>query len=165
MSVFLNQLERLKPIDFRLSISLKLSGFNKDGNFFAKVTKKDIEPFLESLKSDALSEGNVYKMHFHYHVMHAKKQVNSDIEKTIRENVRRTSMVFDEKAKNVVDFRKVDRVIERDNVFGGDDDMTKEYKTEKDDVFSPYVIYALNPKRPKNPNNNKSERAVRLFVF
>ena len=157
MSVFLNQLERLKPIDFRLSISLKLSGFNKDGNFFAKVTKKDIEPFLESLKSDALSEGNVYKMHFHYHVMHAKKQVNSDIEKTIRENVRvEHEWSSTRKAKNVVDFRKVDRVIERDNVFGGDDDMTKEYKTEKDDVFSPYVIYALNPKRPKNPNNNKA---------
>ena len=45
MSVFLNQLERLKPIDFRLSISLKLSGFNKDGNFFAKSRRKTSNRF------------------------------------------------------------------------------------------------------------------------
>ena len=47
-----------KPIDFRVSVSLKLSGFHRDGNFLAKVTKRDIEPFLETVKSDALSEGD-----------------------------------------------------------------------------------------------------------
>ena len=33
---------RTKPIDFYLSVSLKLSGFHRDGNFLAKVTKRDI---------------------------------------------------------------------------------------------------------------------------
>ena len=146
-----------KPIDFRVSVSLKLSGFHRDGNFLAKVTKRDIEPFLETVKSDALSEGDVYKMHFHYHVMHARKEVNLEVEKAIQENVRvEREWSSTSKAKNTVDFRKVDGIIEKDNVFGGDDDMTKVYKTEKDDVFSPYVIYALNPRRPKNPNDNKA---------
>lgn len=146
-----------KPIDFRLSVSLKLVGFNRDGNFLAKVTKRDIEPFLETVKSDALSEGEIYKMHFHYHVMHARKEVNLEVEKAIQENVRvEREWSSTSKAKNTVDFRKVDGIIEKDNVFGGDDDMTKVYKTEKDDVFSPYVIYALNPRRPKNPNDNKA---------
>ena len=146
-----------KPIDFRLSVSLKLSGFHRDGNFLAKVTKRDIEPFLETVKSDVLSEGEIYKMHFHYHVMHARKEVNLEVEKAIQENVRvEREWSSTSKAKNTVDFRKVDGIIEKDNVFGGDDDMTKEYKTEKDDVFSPYVIYALNPRRPKNPNDNKA---------
>ena len=53
-----------KPIDFRLSVSLKLSGFHRDGNFLAKVTKQDIEPFLETVKSDVLSEGEIYKCTF-----------------------------------------------------------------------------------------------------
>ena len=146
-----------KPIDFRVSVSLKLSGFHRDGNFLAKVTKRDIEPFLETVKSDALSEGEIYKMHFHYHVMHARKEVNLEVEKAIQENVRvEREWSSTSKAKNTVDFRKVDGIIEKDNVFGGDDDMTKVYKTEKDDVFSPYVIYALNPRRPKNPNDNKA---------
>jgi hypothetical protein len=148
---------RTKPIDFYLSVSLKLSGFHRDGNFLAKVTKRDIEPFLETVKSDALSEGEMYKMHFHYRVMHARKEVNAEVEKAIQENVRvEREWSSTSKAKNTVDFRKVDGIIEKDNVFGGDDDMTKVYKTEKDDVFSPYVIYALNPRRPKNPNDNKA---------
>ena len=154
---FYRHIEREEPIDLRLSISLKLSGFNRDGNFFARVTKRDIEPFLETLRSDVTSEGGMYKMHFHYHVMHAKKELNELIEKTIRENVRvERGWSSTRRAKNVVDFKKVDSIIEKDSVFGGDDDMTKEYKTEKDDVFSPYVIYALNPRRPKNPNDNKA---------
>ena len=148
---------RTKPIDFRVSVSLKLSGFHRDGNFLAKVTKRDIEPFLETVKSDALSEGEMYKMHFHYRVMHARKEVNAEVEKAIQENVRvEREWSSTSKAKNTVDFRKVDGIIEKDNVFGGDDDMTKVYRTEKDDVFSPYVIYALNPRRPKNPNDNKA---------
>jgi hypothetical protein len=154
---FYRHVEREEPIDLRLSISLKLSGFNRDGNFFARVTKRDIEPFLETLRSDVTSEGGMYKMHFHYHVMHAKKELNELVEKTIRENVRvERGWSSTRRAKNVVDFKKVDSIIEKDSVFGGDDDMTKEYKTEKDDVFSPYVIYALNPRRPKNPNDNKA---------
>ena len=154
---FYRHIEREEPIDLRLSISLKLSGFNRDGNFFARVTKRDIEPFLETLRSDVTSEGGMYKMHFHYHVMHAKKELNELVEKTIRENVRvERGWSSTRRAKNVVDFKKVDSIIEKDSVFGGDDDMTKEYKTEKDDVFSPYVIYALNPRRPKNPNDNKA---------
>ena len=156
-SVFTYYEWQTKPIDFRLSISLKLSGFHRDGNFLLKVTKQDIEPFLETVKSDVLSEGDVYKMHFHYHVMHARKEINVEVEKAIQENVRvEREWSSTRRAKNTVDFRKVDGIIEKDNVFGGDDDMTKEYKTEKDDVFSPYVIYALNPRRPKNPNDNKA---------
>ena len=156
-SVFTYYEWQTKPIDFRLSISLKLSGFHRDGNFLLKVTKQDIEPFLETVKSDVLSEGDVYKIHFHYHVMHARKEINVEVEKAIQENVRvEREWSSTRRAKNTVDFRKVDGIIEKDNVFGGDDDMTKEYKTEKDDVFSPYVIYALNPRRPKNPNDNKA---------
>ena len=156
-NVFTYREWQTKPIDFRVSVSLKLSGFHRDGNFLAKVTKRDIEPFLETVKSDALSEGEIYKMHFHYHVMHARKEVNVEVEKAIQENVRvEREWSSTSKAKNTVDFRKVDGIIEKDNVFGGDDDMTKVYKTEKDDVFSPYVIYALNPRRPKNPNDNKA---------
>ena len=64
-SVFTYYEWQTKPIDFRLSISLKLSGFHRDGNFLLKVTKQDIEPFLETVKSDVLSEGDVFKMHFH----------------------------------------------------------------------------------------------------
>ena len=160
---FYRHVEREEPIDLRLSISLKLSGFNRDGNFFARVTKRDIEPFLETLRSDVTSEGGMYKMHFHYHVMHAKKELNELVEKTIRENVRvERGWSSTRRAKNVVDFKKVDSIIEKDSVFGGDDDMTKEYKTEKDDVFSPYVIYALNPRRPKNP---KDEKANVQYVY
>ena len=156
-NVFTYREWRTKPIDFRVSVSLKLSGFHRDGNFLAKVTKRDIEPFLETVKSDALSEGEIYKMHFHYRVMHARKEVNAEVEKAIQENVRvEREWSSTSKAKNTVDFRKVDGIIEKDNVFGGDDDMTKVYRTEKDDVFSPYVIYALNPRRPKNPNDNKA---------
>ena len=120
---------RTKPIDFYLSVSLKLSGFHRDGNFLAKVTKRDIEPFLETVKSDALSEGEMYKMHFHYRVMHARKEVNAEVEKAIQENVRvEREWSSTSKAKNTVDFRKVDGIIEKDNVFGGDDDMTKVYR-------------------------------------
>ena len=71
----------------------------------------------------------MYKMHFHYRVMHARKEVNAEVEKAIQENVRvEREWSSTSKAKNTVDFRKVDGIIEKDNVFGGDDDMTKVYR-------------------------------------
>jgi len=171
INYFVDRDDAMPKIDLRLSIAIKLSGFKGDGNLAIDLRKRSIEPFLKALNSDVIVGNNLYKMHFHYTVLHAKKDVNADIERTIERNLEvtrewRSNNSYHQarkeaKAKTVVDFSKIEDVLEKDIVFGGDDD--DERKTDL--VVSPYVIYVLSPRRPKNPNLDNIRNVEYIYAF
>ena len=121
------KIERLAtPLEQTLTVEVKLVGFDGDGARGARLTERDLAPFLEALRSDVSEhalptvDGPAADLgvatRFHFHVVRAPAKLNADVQTAIHESVASAESKFIERA-----YDADDEAPYGDDAYGGDD--------------------------------------------